>query len=138
MVGGVSTVTLGPGDVVTLVVGEITKPDVDVPVVLAIALDPSTAGVAYPAYSLELKYSVHDGFTYTAGTIWPGITLYGKPGDLMQLSVDVVGFVQAQISQDGGTLWTPFFYYPTPIDAPLYAHLATTTNGPSGGVTALL
>jgi hypothetical protein len=135
MVNGVSTGTLGPGDSVTLTVGALAAPDVDTPVLLAIALDPSRDQVGYPTCSLEVKYLAPSIFTYTAGTIWPGITLYAKSGDLMRLSIGDDGTVRASISQDDGVTWAAFFDWAALDGAPLYAHLTTTINGTSALVT---
>jgi hypothetical protein len=139
MLNGVSTVTLAPSDDVTLAVGAITTPDADTPVVLSIALDPSPDPfTGMPAYSLELRYTAHDGFTYTAGTLWPGITLYGKEGALLRLGIHADSFVTAYISQDAGETWKAFFTYPEPASVPLYAHVTQTFAVAAGNITAKL
>lgn len=132
LVNGVSTGPVALGAVLTL--GTVTLPPVDGPV-LTLALDPSATPLTGPAtYSLELTYSATNGLTYTAGSLWPGVTLYGKAGDMLELVIGTTG-VYANISQDGGKNWTAFFTYPSWATTPsLYVHLTQTQYATAASV----
>lgn len=126
LVNGVSTTTVALGAVLTL--GAVALPTADGPV-LTLGLDPSNVPLTgLAAYSLELGYTASTGLTYTAGGLWPGVTLYGKPGDLLKLTVSATNVVSANISQDGGVTWVAFYTYPTPATAApmMYVHVTQT------------
>ena len=127
LVNGVSTAPIVGGVVLTL--GAVVLPVAAGPA-LTLALDPSPAPLTGPgAYSLELAYGTSTGLTYTANGIWPGLTLYGKEGDMLKLEISsMYGDVLASISQDGGMTWQPFYTYNAAPTVPQFVHITQTPN----------
>lgn len=107
------------GDIVTMTVGTLPESPQDGSFVSYLTL---TTADAQPHASLELKWSQQDGFTYTANGYWPGITLYGKQGDLMRITLLSLDVAQGDISQDGGATWTSFYKFTLATPDPLYAN----------------
>jgi hypothetical protein len=135
LVNGISTTTLSAGDDVTLTLGPVTTPGTDMQMI-SLSLDSSAAPLTSPAvYSLELEYKASNGApSYTVNALWPGITLYGKEGDKMRLSIGSDNTVSAHISQDSGVSWTAFFMYAPPAADPLYVHLVASAFASAASV----